>query len=91
MHHHPALRGNVPTGQAKSASLGHSSSFFVTLNHRAVLLYLVRSPRLSPLPATILVMTLGSLWPCYAGPPQFLDRPAYWRVCRFWPPAKPAR
>ncbi|SMB33400.1 exported protein of unknown function (plasmid) [Sterolibacterium denitrificans] len=56
-----------------------------------MLLYLVRSPRLSPLPATILVMTLGSFWPCYAGPPQFLDRPAYWRVCLFWPIHSKAR
>ena len=64
------------TKPGKSASPGHSSSCFATLNHRTVLLYLLCSPRLIHLPATILVMTLGSLWSCYAGPPQSLDQPA---------------
>ena len=38
------------------------------------------NPRYSPLPDTILVMTLGSFRLCSAEPPQFLNKPASSRI-----------
>lgn len=40
-----------------------------------MMIYCIRSPRLSPLPAILLVMTLGSFLVPLAGPPQFKTNP----------------
>ncbi|RMV99396.1 hypothetical protein ALP01_200424 [Pseudomonas caricapapayae] len=50
-----------------------------------MMIYYVGSPRLSSLPATILVTTLGQFLALFYGATQIQEKPAFWRAfCVSW-------